>query len=60
MVTSKTSKEIISFSLNETTKPRFNASQIRIDTSKRIVDAGLPKPTHKLIVGRSGKIGYAK
>lgn len=60
MGTTKTSKEIISFSLNETVKPRFNASQIRIDTSKRIVDAGLPKPTRKLIVGRSGKIRYVK
>lgn len=55
-----TSKVIISFSLNEAAKPRFNMNQIRVDTSKRIVNAGLPKPTRKLIVGRSGKIGYAK
>lgn len=60
MGTSKTSKVIISFSLNEAAKPRFNMNQIRVDTSKRIVNAGLPKPTRKLIVGRSGKIGYAK
>lgn len=60
MGTNKISKEVISFSLNETTKPRFNANQIQIDVSKRIVDAGIPKPTHKLVVGRSGKIGYAK
>lgn len=60
MGTRKTSNEVISFSLNETTKPRFTAGQIRIDTSKRIVDTGLPKPLRKLIVGRSGKIGYSK
>lgn len=48
------------FSLYETMAPKFHASQIRIDRSKRVSDYGLPKPTRKLSKGRTGKIGYSK
>ena len=60
MSASKTKIETSSFSLIETTKPKFNSSQIRIDASKRIIGAGIPKTTRKLVVGRSGKIVFSK
>ena len=60
MERNKTSKVVIAFSLNKTSKPKFNASQIRIGTSKQKGVPGIPKPTRKLVVGRSGKIGYEK
>lgn len=55
-----TRKRVSTFSLNETVTPKFNTGQIHVDSSKRVMDYGLPKPTRKLTVGRSGKVGYSK
>ncbi len=60
MGNNNTSKHSISFSLNNTTKPRIAIHQVRIDGTERNTHISFPKPKHKLVVGRSGKIGYSK
>lgn len=60
MKESKSNLSGISFSVSETARPRFDAHKIRIDESKQTQSAGMPKPMRKLVVGRSGKIGFSK
>ena len=60
MEESKTCVSGISFSVSETARPRFDAHKIRVDNSKQSGKTGMPKPMRKLIVGRSGKIGFSK
>lgn len=49
-----------SFSLHAISKPRFSDKQINIDVKVQDKKAGLPKAPQKIVVGRSGKIGYKK
>lgn len=58
MESEKNHKQTVFFSLNEVSKPKFNSSQIRVDWPVRATEAGLPKPSHKLVFGRSGKVVY--
>ena len=60
METRKKGKQATSISLCPTKNQRFNSNQIRTNAPRQINDAGVPKPIRKLIVGRSGKIGYSK
>jgi len=53
-------KSTSAFSLHETAKPKFNSSQIRIDSASPRTNAGLPKSPQKLMVGEGGKIGFSK
>lgn len=53
-------KSTVAFSLHETANPKFNSSQIRIDSASPKTNAGLPKSSQKLTVGRTGKIGFSK
>jgi len=55
----KSNNTTVAFSLYETAKPKFNSTQIRISAKPR-TNAGLPKNSQKLAVGRSGKIGFTK
>lgn len=45
------------FALKKIAKPRFEASQIKVDESKHVRNSGIPKPTRKLVVAEFGKIG---
>lgn len=49
-----------SFSLHETIKPKIQDSQIRLNERRKVIVTGIPKPDHKLVVRRSGKIGFSK
>lgn len=49
-----------SFSLHETSKPKFQSGQIKITESIPHSALTKDKRTPKLVVGRSGKIGYSK
>lgn len=46
-----------SFSLFETIPPRFD-KPVKLDASKKVSDIGVPGPTRKLTVERSGRIKY--
>ncbi len=49
-----------SFSISKAAPPRLKSSQVRIKSSCQQKKAGIAKPTHKLEMRRSGKIGYSK
>lgn len=56
----KPKEKAYTFSLNEIISPRFRAGQIRVDSSRKIENYGVPKSARKLTVGRKGKVEYSK